>query len=104
MKKRVKGKFKKLNMKAFKKFNLSNFINSFKDMSPKTKLKYGLLGTILFMTIGYAAINTSLGVEGLLSLKSKFYKVYISSLKMDGINIGTKISEDGESFTLNQQK
>lgn len=100
MKKRVKGKFKKLNMKAFKKFNLSNFINSFKDISPKTKLKYGLLGTILFMTIGYAAINTSLGVEGLLSLKSKFYKVYISSLKMDGINIGTKISENGESFTF----
>lgn len=100
MKKRVKGKFKKLNMKAFKKFNLSNFINSFKDMSPKTKLKYGLLGTILFMAIGYAAINTSLGVEGLLSLKSKFYKVYISSLKIDGTNIESKISEDGESFTF----
>lgn len=66
------------------------------------KLKVGLFGTVILMSVGYAAINTSLGVEGLISIaESKLQKVFISSLKIDGIYKNDKISGDGESFTFN---
>ena len=99
MKKIVK-KLPKINFKALKKIKLSSTINRIKNLTQKKKIKYALLGTILLTTVGYASINTSLSVDGLFSLKSKFYKVYISSLKIDGIQSGTKISDDGESFTF----
>lgn len=103
MKKIVKNISKKFNFKIPKKLKFSNIINNIKEITPKKRLKYALLGALLFTTVGYAAINTSLGIEGLLSLKTKFHKVFISSLKIDGIESGIKISEDGESFTFNTQ-
>jgi len=100
MKKIVKANSKKLNFNLFKKINLSGFFNKIKEMTPKKRLKYALLSTILLTTVGYAALNTSLDIEGLFSIKSKFHKVYISSLKIDGVHSETMISGDGESFTF----
>lgn len=67
----------------------------------ENKLKVSLIGTLLIMTVGYATINTTLGVDGLISLiKNGNFKVYFSSLKIDGIDLSSLISTDKESFTF----
>jgi len=82
----------------------TNIIKKIKNMSPKTRVKYILFGAILLTTVGYAAINTSLGTEGLVSIKkNNIFKVFFSDLKIDGVDSKNLISSDGTSFTFSQQ-
>ncbi len=55
---------------------------------------------IVFMTIGYSAVSTTLDLKGSLSLETGFYGVRFSNVYVSGSNLAAStISRDGRSFT-----
>ncbi len=89
-------------MKNSKLRKKNSLLKKFRKLCLENKLKISLFGTLLLMTVGYATINTTLGVDGLISLvKNDNFKVYFSNLKIDGIDLNSLISADKESFTFN---
>lgn len=79
--------------------------NNIKNFVLANKLKAGIIAIVLMLTIGYAAVNTTLNIAGSIQLKrDKGLKVFFSSLKLDGIDIEEQISKDRESFTITQSQ
>lgn len=80
--------------KIFRKNNKKNNSNN--------KIKIVLIITIFLTTIGYAAINTNLNIDGLISLEKKeIVDITFSNLKINNTNLNNLISNDGKSFTFN---
>jgi len=60
-----------------------------------------IIVTISFMTIGYAALNTTLDLGGRVTLKmNDNFSVFFSNLKIDGIEYPNLINNGGTSFTF----
>ena len=82
-----------------------NKVSKIKDFLLKNRLKVGLVLTVLLLTIGYAAINTSLNITGGTQLaRNSSFKVFFSSLSLDGINIENQLDDKRESFTIKQSQ
>ncbi len=66
------------------------------------KLRMGVIGCILALSLGYAAISTSIDLNGLLSLgyDAEDFNVIVSRIRLDGEDISTNINADGNQFTF----
>lgn len=86
-------------MKKYKFKNKWSFPRVKDFFQSKNKLKIYLILALLSMTVGYATLNTTLGVEGLVRLaKNNELKIYISKLQIDGVDQKSLLSSDGQTF------
>lgn len=81
-----------------KKLKLPNIKGIFKV---KNKLRASLIGTLMLITVGYAGLNSTLGVEGLISiLQNADFNVFFSKTIVDGIEKLSLIDPSGQSITF----
>lgn len=66
------------------------------------KMKIGIAMLILCLSVGFAALNTSLFIDGSAQIAKNVedFRVYFSSVYIDGVANSTVISEDKRSFTF----
>lgn len=81
------------------------WISKVKDFLLNNKLKVGLILTVLVLTIGYAAVNTSLNIAGNIELtRNSSLKIFFNSLSLDGVDIENQLDDNRESFTIKQSQ
>lgn len=79
--------------------------NKIKNFFLNNKLKLGLILIIFLLTIGYAAVNTSLSIIGNTQLaRNPSFKVFLSSISLDGVDIENQLDNNRESFTIKQSQ
>lgn len=81
------------------------WISKVKDFLLNNKLKVGLILTVLVLTIGYAAVNTSLNIAGNIELtRNSSLKIFFNFLSLDGVDIENQLDNNRESFTIKQSQ
>lgn len=68
------------------------------------KMKIGIAMLILCLSVGFAALNTSLFIDGSAQIAKNVedFRVYFSSVYIDGVANSTVISEDKEVLLLHR--
>ncbi len=66
----------------------------------KKVVKKLFIGSILFMTFGYAVLNTALNIDGKISIKMNNFSIIFKDLIINGIDRTDLISSTKDSFVL----